>query len=141
LTDSQFIVEAYIRKLSYYVISSSFFTVIYVTRLTSKCINEDEPPPWKFSLFMFQTIAPKELNSLTTIVTFSWFGGAEVTHPLWLREVPGSIPGSGNAFSVWFFVLLLLCLYFFVKNTLFVTQLCNFFCKFHYLVYLTFCKI
>jgi len=31
-------------------------------------------------------------KSLTTIGTLSGFGGAEVTHPLWELEVPGSIP-------------------------------------------------
>ena len=55
----------------------------------------------------------------------SWLGGAVVTHPLWVQEVMGSIPGSGKGFYVWFFVLLLFCFYFFVKNTLFVTKVCN----------------
>ena len=49
-----------------------------------------------------------------------------VTHPLWVQEVPGSIPGSGKGFYVSFFALLLLCFYFFVKKyTLFVTKVCN----------------
>jgi len=48
-----------------------------------------------------------------------------VTHPLWVQEVPGSTPGSGKGFYVSFFALLLLCFYFFVKNTLFVTNVCN----------------
>jgi len=26
------------------------------------------------------------------------FGGAVVTHPLWVQDVPGSIPGSGKGF-------------------------------------------
>ena len=47
-----------------------------------------------------------------------------VTHPLSVQEVPGSIPGSGKGFYVLFFALLL-CFYFFVKNTLFVTKVCN----------------
>jgi len=84
------------------------------------------PQIW-LCLFMFQPIASKKLNGLTTIYTLSWLGGAVVTHSLWVQEVPGSIPSSGKGFYVWFFVLLLLCCYFFVKNTLFVTKVCNFF--------------
>jgi len=65
---------------------------------------------------------------IMTIDTVSWLGGVVVTHPLWVQEVPGSIPGSGKGFYVsFFFELLLLCFYFFVKNTLFVTKVCNFF--------------
>ena len=52
-----------------------------------------------------------------------------VTHPLWVPEVPGSIPGSGKGFYVGFFVLLLLCFYFLSKNTLFVTTFCNSLCN------------
>jgi len=39
-------------------------------------------------LFTFRPIAskhPKALKSLTKIVTLSWLGGAEVTHPLWVQ--------------------------------------------------------
>jgi len=50
-----------------------------------------------------------------------------VSHPLWVQEVQGSIPGSGKGFYVTFFALLLLCFDFFVKNPLFVTKVCNFF--------------
>jgi len=60
-------------------------------------------------LFTFRPIAPKKLNSLTSIDTLSWLGGAVVTHPLWVQEAPGSIPNYGKGFYVWFFVLLLLC--------------------------------
>jgi len=48
-----------------------------------------------------------------------------VSHPLWVQEVPGSIPGSGKGFYVSSFALLLLCFYFFVKNTVFGTKNCN----------------
>jgi len=34
----------------------------------------------------------------------------------WVQEVPGLITGSGKGFYVWFFVLLLLCFYFFVQK-------------------------
>jgi len=80
-------------------------------------------------LFMFRPIAPKKLNDLTTIDILSWLGGAVVMHPLWVQEV--SIPSSGKGFYVWFFVLLLLWFYFFVKNTLFVTKVCNSFYNFN----------
>ena len=63
-------------------------------------------------LFTFRPIASKQLNGLTTIDTLSWLGGAVVTHPLWVQKVPGSIKG----FYVWYFVLLLLCFYFFVQK-------------------------
>ena len=66
------------------------------------------PQIW-LCLFTFRLIASKQLNSLTTIDTLSWLGGAVVTHPLWVQELPGSIPGSGNGFYVWLLVLLLLC--------------------------------
>jgi len=73
------------------------------------------PPIW-LCLFTFWPIASKQLNGLTTIDTLSWLGGAMVTHPLWEQKVPGSIPGTGKEFYVWFFVLLLLCFYFFVQK-------------------------
>jgi len=58
-------------------------------------------------LFTFRPIASKQLNGLTAIDTVSWLGEAVVTHPLWVQEVPGSIPGSGKGFYVSFFALLL----------------------------------
>jgi len=73
------------------------------------------PQIW-LCLFTIRPIASKKLNDLTTIDTLSWLGGAVVTHPLWVQEVPGSIPSSGKLFYVWLFVLLLLCFYFFVKK-------------------------
>jgi len=82
------------------------------------------PQIW-LCLFTFRAIASKQLNGLTTIDILSWLGGAVVTHPLWVLEVPRSIPGSGKGFYVWFFVLLLLCFYFFVQNTLFIAKYCN----------------
>ena len=79
----------------------------------------------KMSLFTFRPIASKPLNGLTTIDTVSWLGGTGVTHPLSVKEVPGLNPGSGKGFNVSLFALLLLWFYFFVKNTLFVTKVCN----------------
>jgi len=77
-------------------------------------------------LFTFRPIASKQLNSLLTIDTLIWLGGAVVTQPLWVQNVPGSIPGTG---CVWFFVLLLLWFYFLSKNTIFVTIFCSSFCN------------
>jgi len=73
------------------------------------------PQIW-LCLFTFRPIASKQLNGMTTIDILSWLGGAVVTHPLWVQEVPGSIPGSGKGFYVLYFVLLLLCYYFFVQK-------------------------
>jgi len=86
-------------------------------------------PQIRLCLFTFRPIASKQLNSLTTIDILSWLVGAVVTYPLWVQEVPGSIPGSDKGFYVWFFVLLLLCFFFLSKNTLFVTKFCNSFCN------------
>ena len=44
------------------------------------------------------------LKSLLTIDTLSWVGGAVVTHPIWVQELPGAIPGSSKGFYVWFCV-------------------------------------
>jgi len=86
------------------------------------------PQIW-LCLFTFRPIASKQLNGLTTIDILSWLGGAVVTHPLWVQEVPGSIPGSDKGFYVWFFVLLLFCFTFLSKNTLFIAKYCNSFYK------------
>ena len=55
-------------------------------------------PQNRFCLFMFRPIALKQLNSLTTIDTFSWLGGPKVTQLAAVRMVPGSIPGYGMDF-------------------------------------------
>jgi len=76
-------------------------------------------------LFTFWPITSKELNSLTTIDTLSWLGGAVVTHPLWVQEDPGSIPGSCKGF-MFDFLFCCYCVFLFLsKNTFFVTKVCN----------------
>ena len=60
-------------------------------------------PQTRLCLFTFRTISSKQLYSLTTIYTLSWLASAVVTHALWMQDIPGSIPGSGNGFYVWFF--------------------------------------
>jgi len=67
-------------------------------------------PQIQLCLFTFRLNASKQMNSLTTLVPPSWLDGAEVTHPLWVREIPGSITGSGKGFMFDFlFFCLLLC--------------------------------
>jgi len=65
-------------------------------------------PHIQLYLFTFRPIALKQLNSLTQIDTHNWLGSV-VTHPLWVQKLPGSIPGSGRDFYVWYFILLLWC--------------------------------
>jgi len=99
------------------------------------------PQSW-LCLFTFRLIASEQLNGLTTIDTLSWLVGAVVTHPLWVQEVLGSIPGSGKGFYVWFCVLLLLCFYFFCPKTHYLLQkFVSPFTMLIYLVYLTYYKI
>ena len=96
------------------------------------------PQIW-LCLFTFQPIASKQLDGLTTTITLNWLGGAVVTHPLWVQEVPGPIPGSCKDFYVWVLYFLLLCFYFFVQKHIFCHKIP--FTMLIYLVYLTYCKI
>ena len=54
-------------------------------------------------LFTFRPIASEQLNSSTTIGNLSWLSSAVVTHLLWVREVPGSIPGQTRVFRAFTF--------------------------------------
>ena len=84
-------------------------------------------PQIRLCFFKFRPIASKSLNSLTTIDILSLLGGAEVTFPLWVREVSGSIPGSGKGFDFRFGGF---CVFTFLsKNTWFVTKYCNSLCN------------
>ena len=60
-------------------------------------------PQIQLCLFTFGPIVSIQFKRLTTIDILSWFSVVEVTHPHWVREVPGSIPGSSKGFYVWFF--------------------------------------
>jgi len=73
-------------------------------------------PQIRLCLFTFRPIASKQLNSLTTLDTFSWLGGAVVTHSLWMQEVSGSISGSGKGFYVWLFCFVVVVLLLFVPK-------------------------
>ena len=79
------------------------------------------PQIW-LCLFTFRSIASEQLNGLTTIDILSWLGGAVVTHPLWVQEVPGSIPGSGKGFYVWFFLYCCCCVFTFLSKTHYLSQ-------------------
>ena len=94
-------------------------------------------PQIQLCLFTFRPIVSKQLNSLTTIETLSCLAGAVVTHPLWVQEFPGSIPGSGKGFIIDF----LFCCWWvllFVQTS--VTYFAIPFAVLIYLVYLTYCK-
>jgi len=106
------------------------------------CIKMSGPQIW-LCLFTFRPIASKQLNGLTTIDTLSSLGSAVVTHPLWVQEISGSIPGSGKGFYVCFLVLLLLCFYFFVQKNIIYKKFAIPFTLLIYLIYmyLTYCKI
>jgi len=64
------------------------------------------PQIW-LSLFMFWPISLKQLNTLTSIDTFSCLNGLDVTHQTVMREFPDLIPGFGKDLYVCLFVLLL----------------------------------
>ena len=82
-------------------------------------------PQIRLCLFTFRPVASKRCNSLNGIYSLSWLSCAEETHPLWVREVLGSIPGSDKSF-----LFCCCCVFtFWSKHTLFVTQFCNFFCN------------
>ena len=68
-------------------------------------------------LFTFRPIASKQLNGLTTIGILSWLGGAVVTHPLWVQEVPGSI--------CLIFCIVVVVFTFLSQNTVFIAKYCN----------------
>jgi len=71
---------------------------------------------FRLCLFTFRPIASKQLNRLTTLDNLSWLSGAEVKHPLWVREIPGSIPGSDKGFYVSLFCFAVFVLLFFVQK-------------------------
>jgi len=98
------------------------------------------PQIW-LCLFTFRPIASKQLNGLNTIDTLSWLGGAVVTHPLWVQEVPGSIPGSGKGFYVWFFGFVVVFLLFCPKTHYLSQKFAIPFTLLINLVYLTYYKI
>ena len=79
------------------------------------------PQIW-LCLLMFRPIAMKQLKSMTLINLFKLLDGLEVTHQIAVREVPGSIPDSGNDFYVCSLFCCCCVFYFFVQNTLFFMQ-------------------
>jgi len=80
-------------------------------------------------LFTFRPIASEQLNSLTTIDTLSWLGGAVVTHPLWVQDVPSRVQFQAPA-RVLFDVLFYCCCDFpFCNTSLYFRKFCNSFCN------------
>jgi len=88
-------------------------------------------PQIRHCLFTFRPITSKQVNSLTTIDTLSWLGGAVVTHPLLVQDVTGSIPGSGKGLYVWLFCFVVVVCLLFSKSTIFVTNFCISFSNVH----------
>jgi len=82
----------------------------------------------RLCLFTFRPIASKQLNILTTIDDFSWLGGAVVTNPLRVQEVPRSIPGSGKGFYVWIFCFVVVVFLLFVQTHIICYKICDSFC-------------
>jgi len=117
--------------------------VVHACKMLQKnvFVKMSGPQIW-LCLFTFRPIASKQLNGLTTVDILSWLGGAVVTHPLWLHEVPGSIPGSGKGFLCLIFCFVIVVFLLFCPKTHYLSR------KFailvtilFYLGYLTYCKI
>ena len=100
-------------------------------------------PQIRLCLFTFRPIASKWFKSnLTTIDTLSRLGGADVMYPQWAWKVPGSIPGSGMGFDVWFCCFVVFVFLPFCPKTHDLLQNFAIICAILiYLVYLTCCKI
>jgi len=92
----------------------------------------------RLCLFTFWSIASKQLDSLTTIVTLSWLGGKEVTRPLGFERSQVQFPTPAK---VWIFVLLWFCFYVFVPKHIICHKNAISFAMLMYLVCLTYCKI
>jgi len=86
-------------------------------------------PQIRLCLFTFRLITSKQLNSLTTLDTFSWLGGAVVTHPLGVRG--RGINTRLRQGYLMFEYLFCFCFdfTFLYKNTFFVTTFCKLFCN------------
>jgi len=78
-------------------------------------------PQIRLCLFTLRPIALKQLNSLTTIDSLRWLGGAVVTHPLWVQDVTGLIPGSSKGFYV-VFLYCCCCVFIFCTKTYYLPQ-------------------
>ena len=72
--------------------------------ITEKNAFAEKAWPTNMALFVlrFSCITLKQLNRLTTIDPFSYFGGWEVTHQTAVPEVQGSIPRPYKDFYVCF---------------------------------------
>jgi len=86
--------------------------------VTHTCNNITEI---RLCLFTSRPIARKQLNSLTATDSLSWLGGAEVTHPLWVREIPGLIPAPARVFMI-NFLFCCCCVVTFLFKTHYLSQ-------------------
>jgi len=97
-------------------------------------------PQIRLCLFTFRPIASKQLNSLTTIDTLSWLGGAVVSHPLWYKRSRVQFPAPARVFMFEF--LFCCCVFSFCPKTHYLSQKFAIpFVMLLYLVYFTCCKI
>ena len=119
-----------VNRPSTLTLSSEFYSRKYdylTTIVIYECRNNDFlSVAHRFGFFNLCFDQQLQLNTLTSIDTFSCLNGLDVTHQTAMREFPGLIPSSGKDLYVCSFVLLLGWFYFFVQNTLFVIDVLHF---------------
>ena len=129
------------RSVSFRSILFTSFILTIFKNVWKNVFVENVWPAILLCLLTFRPNASKKLKSLTTINALSWLGGAVVTHPRWVHEVPGSIPSSGKGF-MFDFLFCCCCVFTFLSKTHNLWQ--KFAIPFTiliYLVYLRYCKI
>ena len=96
------------------------------------------PQIW-LCLLMFRPIAMKQLKSMTLINLFKSLDGSGLTHQIAVREVPVSIPNSGNDFYVCSLFCCCCVFTFLYKTHYFSCNACNPFGIIIHLVYFIHC--
>jgi len=104
--------------------------VTHACKIYRKSEFVDNVWPANSTLFIYVSTYCVETVKQLDYIQFSWLGGPEVTHPPKVWEVPGSIPGFGKSFYVFFiFDVVFGCCYVFTflsLNTLYVIKFCKF---------------